>query len=71
MEILDVDNKVENRKIKQKKYNQTFMEKHKEKLRVKNQCFLCKGEYSYYNKSKHNKTKRHLKFIPQMFVVET
>lgn len=48
----------------QKKYNKTFNEKHKEKLSQKLKCPVCGGEYSYYNKSKHNKSKKHISKIP-------
>lgn len=51
------------KKYDQKQYNKTFMEKHKERLKQKVICSICKGEYSYYNKSKHYKTKRHNKFV--------
>jgi hypothetical protein len=51
------------KKYNQKEYNKTFMEKHAERLKNKTICSICKGQYSYYNKSKHNKTKRHNKFL--------
>lgn len=50
-----------------KKYNknnkvhrQKFLEKNKEKIKEKVQCPICYSTYTYFNKSKHFKTKRHL-----------
>ncbi len=63
IEINKENEKITKRKYDQKKYNKNFMEKHKERLKQKTVCELCKGEYSYYNKSKHNKTKRHNSFV--------
>ena len=40
-----------------------FIEDNKDKIKQKIECVICKGSYTYFNKSKHNKTKRHLKFI--------
>jgi hypothetical protein len=51
------------KKYDQRQYNRTFMKKHHDMLSQKKTCIDCKGEYSYYNKSKHMKTKRHLKFV--------
>lgn len=40
--------------------NKKFMEKVKG---IKYECEVCKGKYSYYAKSEHNKTKKHLKAL--------
>jgi hypothetical protein len=42
------------------KYNKTFIEKNKDKITVKHQCPICLGKYTYFNKSKHNKSSKHL-----------
>jgi hypothetical protein len=41
-------------------YNKNFYEKHKDKIHEKLTCECCGGSYSYYNKSKHVKSKKHL-----------
>ena len=50
------------KKYNSKKYNDTFREKHKDKLKEKINC-ECGNHYSYYTKSKHLKTKKHTKFL--------
>ena len=52
------DNISENIK-KHKQYNSTFYEKNHERIHETVSCSLCKGEYTYYNKSRHMKTKKH------------
>ena len=53
--------KSENKKSKSsKEYMSNFYSKHPEKRSEKIMCELCGGEYTYNNKSKHMKTKRHL-----------
>jgi hypothetical protein len=47
---------METQKKTQKDYNKKFMDKEKDK---KYKCEICKTEYSYYAKSKHNKSKTH------------
>jgi len=44
----------------QKEFMKDFIEKEKGKIYT---CEICKGTYSYFNKSTHIRTKRHLKFI--------
>lgn len=46
-----------------KKYNKKFYEKHKEKLCGESIQCECGGRYKHINKSHHNKTQRHLKFL--------
>jgi hypothetical protein len=45
----------------QKKYNKTFIEKNKDKIKEKNICDICCGSYTYYNKSKHMKSQKHIR----------
>ena len=47
---------------KRKQYNNAFMNKNKDKIVEQVECPLCKGHYTYYNKSRHNKTARHKSF---------
>lgn len=47
-------------KDKIKVYNQTYYVKHKD-VNTARVCDLCGGKYSIFNKSHHNKTKKHLK----------
>lgn len=42
------------------KYNRTFIEKNKDKITTKQQCPVCLGNYTYFNKSKHNNSSKHL-----------
>lgn len=52
----------DNKEIKydQNLYNKNFMEKNKEKITSKQICPICKGKYTYYNKSTHFKSKKHI-----------
>lgn len=45
---------------KNTKYVRKFIEKNKDKINLKIQCPICYSSYTYFNKSKHFKTKRHL-----------
>jgi hypothetical protein len=51
------------RSYDQKKYNRKFCETHSEKIHAKTECEICGGSFTYFNKSKHLKTQRHLKMI--------
>lgn len=46
-----------------RKYHCNFKEKHKDKINEKVICPICYGSYSYFNKSSHCKTKRHLRAL--------
>jgi len=48
------------KKYDSSKYNKTFMEKNNEKIYKKQVCPICYGSYTYFNKSKHLKSKRHI-----------
>lgn len=43
-----------------KGYHNTFMKKNEEKIKQRIICESCYGKYTYFNKSKHNKSKRHI-----------
>jgi len=43
-----------------KKYFKTFIEKNKDEIHKKISCPVCFSTYTYFNKSKHLKTKRHM-----------
>lgn len=47
----------------QKKYNDKYYSKNKERLNTSIECALCKGTYCPLSKNLHNKSKRHLKFL--------
>lgn len=47
------------RRYDQKRYNKAFAEKHTDRIHTKTVCDVCCGTYTYYNKSKHLKTRRH------------
>lgn len=57
-------------KYSSKKYNDTFRAKHAEKLNEKHEC-ECGAFYSYYTKSKHLKTKKHLNGINNKNINDT
>jgi hypothetical protein len=40
-----------------------FKEVHKDKITQPIRCSVCRGSYTYFNKSAHIKTKRHQDFI--------
>ena len=48
---------------KKEEYYRNFMEKNKEKLHTSITCDICYGCYTYYNKSTHLKSKRHMKAL--------
>ena len=52
-----------NKKQKNKEYSINFITTHKEKIKEKILCPICYSSYTYFNKSKHNKTKRHLTLL--------
>ena len=57
------------KKYDQKKYNSTFMTKNKSKIMEKHVCDVCCGSYTYYNKSKHLKSNRHIKMLNKITLV--
>jgi hypothetical protein len=52
----------------QKKYNKNFCVRHCEKIHKKTDCDVCGGSYTYFNKSKHHKSQRHLKMMARLAV---
>ena len=50
------------RTYNQKKYNETFYNKHKETINQKHLC-ECSNHYTTNNKSKHEKSKYHQLFV--------
>lgn len=61
----DVLNDIKETKTKYnyKKYNKTFYEKNKDKISEKIICNVCMGSYTYFNKSIHNKSVRHIRCL--------
>ncbi len=49
-------------KEKRREYNSTFYEKNKDKD-IKRKCDICGGSFTIFNKSHHNKSKKHAKGI--------
>ncbi len=47
--------------------NKKFSENHKEKIKEKQICEICYGSYTYFNKSHHNKSKKHLFVLNNFF----
>ena len=65
IEIIELgypDNKVLN-KYDSKKYIQTFLNKNATKVKEKITCDICCGSYTYFNKSKHIRSKKHLLLV--------
>jgi hypothetical protein len=46
-----------------KQYHKKFIEKNADKLKEKTICSVCCGSYTYFNKSKHIKSKRHINLL--------
>ena len=46
-------------KEKQKEYHNTFMINNKDKIHEKLVCNICGANYTYFNKSRHNKSTKH------------
>jgi allophanate hydrolase subunit 1 len=61
--LLTIMNNDEIKKLKNKEYLKKFVEKNKESIKDKIECPICYSTYSYFNKSKHCKTKRHIKLL--------
>lgn len=61
IENIETDIKIK-KKYDNKKYLQTFYEKHPE-LKEPQMCQICRGTYSYLDKSRHLKSKRHKIFL--------
>ena len=57
------------KKYDSKKYNSTFYIKNNNKIKEKSICNLCGGNYTYYNKSAHNKTQKHIKVTNIMGII--
>jgi hypothetical protein len=51
------------KKYNQLNYNKRFNEKNKERVKEKHVCDVCLGSFTYYNKSKHFKSKRHIDLL--------
>lgn len=49
------------KKYDQNAYNKRFQEKNADKLKENITCPICYGTYTYFNKSKHLKSQRHIR----------
>jgi hypothetical protein len=60
MEIENNNDNINNEIIisKNKLYYNNFHNKNKEKIHYKNECLICGGSYSYFNKSTHLKSSK-------------
>jgi hypothetical protein len=56
---------IPNKKYDSKKYYENFREKHMDIINKKMICADCLGKYTYFNKSHHTKTKKHLKALEE------
>lgn len=46
-----------------KNYYENFKNKNVDKIKEKSVCKICSGSYTYFNKSSHTKTKKHLNCV--------
>ena len=63
LETIETPKQEENKNVIKKnstKYVKKFIEKNSDKIKSKTICPTCYSSYTYFNKSKHFKTKRHL-----------
>jgi hypothetical protein len=51
------------KKYDNKKHFKKFIEINKDKLNDPTICNICLGNYKYFSKSKHIKTKKHIAFL--------
>jgi hypothetical protein len=49
-----------------KEYYKNFKEKNQDKIHQVNYCNLCQGKYSYFNKSHHNNSRKHIKAFEKL-----
>lgn len=56
-------NKTNEIKKDNKNYHKKFVEKNKDKINEKKVCEICYGNYTYFNKSHHFKSDRHLNAV--------
>ena len=50
-------------KKKSVEYVRDFINKNKEKINESIKCEICGGSYSYFNKSRHQKSDKHIKYV--------
>ncbi len=62
-ELLNIIRKVKYKMEKREEYYRNFMEKNKEMISEKHICEVCYGSYTYFHKSAHNKSKRHIRAL--------
>lgn len=58
-EVNNISDVSPKKKESQKTYLKKFMEKNTEDLKKQKVCEICKGKYTYFNKSHHNKSSKH------------
>ena len=60
MEINYLDSVIANsKKLKQIEYNEKYIANHKDYLKQNITCLVCDKEYQRWNRSSHERTKRH------------
>jgi len=59
-------NPYEQPKYNQREYNRRFIEKNAERIHTKTVCDVCCGSYTYFNKSKHLKSARHIRLVERI-----
>jgi hypothetical protein len=59
-------NPYEEVKYNQREYNRRFIEKNADRIKAKTVCEVCCGTYTYFNKSKHLKSARHVRLVERI-----
>lgn len=59
-----MENLENNKNCDKSKHYKKFLEEHQELIHTSVNCPICGGSYTYFNKSRHNKSPKHIKFIP-------
>lgn len=54
---------IKKEKKTKKDHFKKFMNENKDKIKEQMNCDICGGSYTYFNKSHHNKSQRHLKSL--------
>lgn len=68
----NINDDIEQMKNEEKKinknniYRKNFLNKNENKIKEKVMCDICLGTYTYFNKTSHNKTKKHKLFLQKI-----
>lgn len=60
----------EKKPLTQGEINKNFYERNKEKITQQRVCDTCLGFYTYFNRSKHNKSFKHLRHLEHKTITQ-